>query len=66
METYVNICDLSDKIPLPGINYEEFLATGSSEEVFCAVEDEYETATGKIHKYKLREREWEDHARMVN
>lgn len=36
----VNICDISDERPLDGMEYEEFLATGSGDPVPCAVDDE--------------------------
>lgn len=45
VKTFVNICDISDERPLAGLEYEEFLATGSDTPVECAVEDEYEVAT---------------------
>jgi fatty-acyl-CoA synthase len=43
--TFVNICDVSDQLPLNGMEYEEFLATGSDAPVECAVTDEREMAT---------------------
>jgi len=43
--TFVNICDISDEQPLEGMEYEEFLSTGSDAPVLCAVEEEYDVAT---------------------
>lgn len=37
---YVNICDVSDKRPLDGMDYNEFLATGSEEPVPMDIDDE--------------------------
>ena len=45
IETYVNICDLSEDKPLDGPDYEEFIATGSGEPVEIEVDDEYQVAT---------------------
>lgn len=45
VKTFVNICDISNERPLKGMEYEEFLGTGSDTPVECAVEDEYEVAT---------------------
>ncbi|MBF7081890.1 long-chain-fatty-acid--CoA ligase [Desulfallas sp. Bu1-1] len=45
VKTFVNICDINDERPLAGMEYEEFLDTGSDKPVECAVEDEYEVAT---------------------
>jgi fatty-acyl-CoA synthase len=45
VETFVNICDVSDETPLEGMEYEAFLNTGSDTPVPCAVEDEREVAT---------------------
>lgn len=45
VKTFVNICDISDEKPLEGMEYEEFLNTGSDAPVKCMVEDEYEVAT---------------------
>jgi len=45
IRTFVNICDLSDERPIEGMEYKEFLDTGSDEPVQCAVEDEYDVAT---------------------
>ncbi len=42
---FVNICDIDDAIPLPGPDYETFLATGSPEPVPVAVESERQVAT---------------------
>ncbi len=41
----VNICDASDDMPLPGTDYESFLATGTGKEAPFRVEDEREVAT---------------------
>jgi fatty-acyl-CoA synthase len=45
VKTFVNICDVSDEKPLDGMEYEEFLSTGSDAPVECEVEDEYDVAT---------------------
>jgi len=45
VKTFVNICDISDEKPLDGVEYEEFLNTGSEEPVDIVVEDEYQLAT---------------------
>lgn len=45
VETFVNICDISDEKPLNGMEYEEFLNTGSEDPVPCEVDDEYQLAT---------------------
>ena len=45
VDTIVNICDISDERPLDGLEYEEFLATGSEAPVDIAVDDEYQVAT---------------------
>lgn len=45
VKTFINICDLSTEKPLPGPEYDEFLATGSPEPVSCPVEDEMEVIT---------------------
>jgi fatty-acyl-CoA synthase len=37
---FVTICDISQERPLQGLEYEEFLATGSGKTVECAVDDE--------------------------
>jgi fatty-acyl-CoA synthase len=42
---FVNICDIDDALPLPGPDYEEFLATGSPEPVPVAVTSERQVAT---------------------
>jgi fatty-acyl-CoA synthase len=42
---FVNICDINDDTPLPGPDYETFLATGSPEPVPVAVESERQVAT---------------------
>ncbi|HEA68062.1 MAG TPA: long-chain-fatty-acid--CoA ligase [Desulfobacterales bacterium] len=45
VKTLINICDLSDEKPLNGMEYEEFLNTGSDVPVEISVEDEYEVAS---------------------
>ncbi len=45
VKTFVNICDISDELALDGMEYEQFLSTGSDVPVLCAVEDEYDIAT---------------------
>ena len=45
VKTFVNICDVSDKTPLNGPEYEAFLATGSEKPIRPVVEDEFQTAT---------------------
>ncbi|HHC25221.1 MAG TPA: acyl-CoA synthetase, partial [Desulfobacterales bacterium] len=45
VKTYINICDISDEKPLDGMEYEEFLNTGSEGPVEWAIEDEYQVAT---------------------
>ncbi|GBC62692.1 acyl-CoA synthetase [Desulfonema ishimotonii] len=45
VKTFVNICDISDEKPLNGMEYEEFLATGSDAPVDVDVDDEYQVAT---------------------
>jgi len=45
VKTVVNICDASDERPLEGMEYEEFLRTGSSDPLIPVVEDEYQVAT---------------------
>ncbi|MFH0729002.1 MAG: long-chain-fatty-acid--CoA ligase [Pseudomonadota bacterium] len=42
---FVNICDVSDARPLPGLEYESFLETGSPAPVSIAVESERDIAT---------------------
>jgi fatty-acyl-CoA synthase len=42
---FVNICDINDDNPLPGPDYETFLATGSPEPVPVEVESERQVAT---------------------
>jgi fatty-acyl-CoA synthase len=44
VKTFVNICDVSDEKPLDGLDYEEFLSTGSNAPLECAVADEREVA----------------------
>ena len=41
----VNICDISADRPLDGPEYEEFLATGSNDEIVPVVDDEYQNIT---------------------
>ncbi|MCF8028595.1 MAG: long-chain-fatty-acid--CoA ligase [Desulfobacteraceae bacterium] len=41
----VNICDTSDEMPLPGTDYESFLASGAGKLAPFLVEDEQEVAT---------------------
>ena len=45
VKTLINICDLSDEKPLNGMEYEEFLNTGSDIRVEMSIEDEYEVAS---------------------
>ena len=45
VRTIVNICDISAEKPLPGMDYEEFLATGSEEPIPPVVDDEYQNIT---------------------
>ena len=45
IKTVVNICDISDEKPLPGMEYEEFLMTGSDAPMVPVVDDEYQVAT---------------------
>ncbi len=45
VKTFVNICDISSNKPLPGMEYEEFLATGSPEPIIPDVDDEYQLMT---------------------
>ena len=45
VETVVNICDVSDEKPLDGMEYEEFLKTGSDAPIPPVVDDEYQVAT---------------------
>jgi len=45
VKTLINICDLSDEKPLNGMEYEEFINTGSDIPVEISVEDEYEVAS---------------------
>ncbi len=42
IETFVNICDVSQDRPVEGMEYEEFLGTGSEGPLECAVTDEYD------------------------
>ncbi len=44
IEAYINICDLSPERPLNGMEYEEFLNTGSDAFMECHVDDEYQVA----------------------
>ncbi|MGO9020623.1 MAG: acyl--CoA ligase family protein [Syntrophobacteraceae bacterium] len=43
--TVVNICDVSDEMPLTGMEYEQFLQTGSDAPIEPVVDDEYQLAT---------------------
>jgi fatty-acyl-CoA synthase len=45
VETIVNICDVTNDIPLPGMEYEAFLASAAGDPVSCSVTDEYSVAT---------------------
>jgi fatty-acyl-CoA synthase len=45
IKTIVNICDADDSKPLNGMEYEEFLQTGSDAPVEPVIEDEYQVAT---------------------
>ena len=45
VSTFVNICDLTPERPLPGMDYEEFLAAASDATVECVVRDERSVAT---------------------
>jgi len=45
VKTIVNICDISDGKPLPGIDYESFLRSGTETPVSCEVDDERGIAT---------------------
>ena len=45
IKTVVNICDVSDERPLDGMEYEEFLKTGSDAPITPVVDDEYQVAT---------------------
>lgn len=42
VKTVVNICDISDEKPLDGMDYEEFLNTGSDAPIEPVVDDEYQ------------------------
>jgi len=45
VETFINICDVSEEKPLDGMSYEAFLATGSDAPVACEVGGEREVIT---------------------
>jgi fatty-acyl-CoA synthase len=45
VKTYVNICDISNDKPLDGMEYEEFLATGSPDPIKPDIDDEYQNIT---------------------
>lgn len=45
VETFINICDISNDRPLAGAEYEELLAASVDHPVECTVEDEYQVAT---------------------
>jgi len=42
VKTYVNICDINDEKPLVGMDYEEFLESGSPDPVEPAIDDEFQ------------------------
>jgi fatty-acyl-CoA synthase len=44
VETVVNICDVSSEKPLKGLEYEEFLRTGSDAPIEPVVDDEFQVA----------------------
>jgi len=45
IKTIVNICDADDSRPLNGMEYQEFLQTGSDAPVEPVIDDEYQVAT---------------------
>jgi len=45
VKTFVNICDISNDKPLKGMEYEEFLATGSDAPMVPDIDDEYQVMT---------------------
>ncbi|WP_373498130.1 acyl--CoA ligase family protein [Desulfococcus sp.] len=45
VKTYVNICDISKDRPLDGMEYEEFLASGSPDPIVPDIDDEYQIMT---------------------
>ncbi|MBF0389419.1 MAG: long-chain-fatty-acid--CoA ligase [Desulfamplus sp.] len=45
VKTFVNICDLNGDKPLKGMEYEEFLSTGSDDPITPDVDDEYQIIT---------------------
>ena len=45
VKTYVNICDISRDRPLDGMEYEEFLNTGSPDPIVPDIDDEYQVST---------------------
>ena len=45
VKTVVNICDVSGEKPLDGMEYEEFLRTGSDAPIEPVVDDEYQVAS---------------------
>jgi len=45
VQFFVNVCDTSAETPLPGTDYESFLASGSADPVAIDVTDEREVAT---------------------
>ncbi len=45
VDFFVNICDVSEDKPLPGTDYESFLASGSPDPMPVTVEDERQVAT---------------------
>ena len=44
VKTIVNVCDVSEDIPLPGTEYESFLDSASDDPVPCEVTDEHSVA----------------------
>jgi fatty-acyl-CoA synthase len=42
IEAFVNICDVSREMPMPGLDYEAFLKTGSDAPMDCDVDNEYQ------------------------
>ena len=45
VKTVVNICDVSEEKPLDGMEYEEFLQSGSDSPIAPVVDEEYQVAT---------------------
>jgi len=44
VQTIVNVCDVTDDLLLPGMEYESFLASAAADPVTCNVSDEYDVA----------------------